>query len=440
MLKHNSSFTYIQRITPSVVTKRNITISQSPTVTYSPNSSINTQGNVISNNNISETVHQLPDLIPEGSDPLFQSIGTPQSTLSLSLPPSSPVYIKRGSLISLFGAKDITNSISSTLEVHSPLRRLLFGNITSSYQKLMSTVPIKALVSAYDQGSFGILSFLTKGTASTLTFVNLSLDGRVDWAIFPPKGLHCYAGSSLIVSPRAFPRNSKNGMFSWLRSGYTLCSGRGYLSLIGEGQVFKLSLGPDEEILIKKDSLLASSVNGVDDFKNGYFEMENLNQKIDEESKLNQKTDQDSDESLKPWINPDESTPKSSIISTTYNYTKRFIQNIVSIFKSSSNNIHDNIIGNGSFLKIKGPRSILLQTKSGMEKVTIGSNTNSFSSLSNQVSNVEKYIKKAEDFKNPQTKPADFLSYVSVKDGKVEFKSTPDFSKTVKEIESLKKE
>ncbi|GMF91623.1 unnamed protein product [[Candida] boidinii] len=74
-----------------------------------------------------------------------------------------------------------------------------------------------------------------------------------------------------------------------------------------------------------------------------------------------------------------------------------------------------------------------------MEKVTIGSNTNSFSSLSNQVSNVEKYIKKAEDFKNPQTKPADFLSYVSVKDGKVEFKSTPDFSRTVKEIESLKK-
>ncbi|GME91720.1 unnamed protein product [[Candida] boidinii] len=139
MLRRNSSFTYIQRIAPPVVSKRNITISQSPTVTYSPNSSINTQGNVISNNNISKTVHQLPDLIPEGSDPLFQSIGTPQSTLSLSLPPSSPVYIKRGSLISLFGAKDITNSISSTLEIHSPLRRLLYGNITSSYQKLMST-------------------------------------------------------------------------------------------------------------------------------------------------------------------------------------------------------------------------------------------------------------------------------------------------------------
>lgn len=89
-------------------------------------------------------------------EPSLQVLGEAQSTLSLTLPPSVPAYIRRGSLISVFASsrcKDIKSSVTSSLRVLQPFKRLFVRNLTPSYQRLQSLVPLNVLVSAYSVGN-----------------------------------------------------------------------------------------------------------------------------------------------------------------------------------------------------------------------------------------------------------------------------------------------
>jgi hypothetical protein len=144
--------------------------------------------------------------------------------LSVSLPASSNLYTRRGTLLGLNGRPSDT---TSTLSLLSPLRRLPHG-IPFLYQKLTSNSPLTCLIST--------------NTPNT-TFCVLSLDGTADWSITQPDALLAWSGHSLVMKPREV-------------------MGRGLVALIGRGQVYQLQLKEGEEFIIHDRSLLAYSAAG----------------------------------------------------------------------------------------------------------------------------------------------------------------------------------
>ncbi|ODV93396.1 hypothetical protein PACTADRAFT_5178 [Pachysolen tannophilus NRRL Y-2460] len=170
--------------------RRSVSISQ---LSSTGNSSRTTSINFDVNNNGSNGVEEITLNVPDSANPQFQKMGNTSSLLSFNLPPSVPVYIKNGSLVSLYGSsisgKKTNNSISSVtsqLEIISPIKRFFYGGFTSSYKKLISTVPFNVLVSTDSRKNFLSRLFI-KTSVSEKSFVNLSLDGRIDWAVFPTR-------------------------------------------------------------------------------------------------------------------------------------------------------------------------------------------------------------------------------------------------------------
>lgn len=146
------------------------------------------------------------------------------SLLSVSLPASSTLYTRRGTLLGLNGP---TATTTSTLSLLSPLSRAPFG-IPFLYRKLTSTAPLTALIST--------------NTPNT-TFCVLSLDGTADWALTQPTALLAWSGHSIVVRAREI-------------------TGRGLVALAGRGQVYQVALKEGEEFAVRQESLLAYSAAG----------------------------------------------------------------------------------------------------------------------------------------------------------------------------------
>ncbi|KAG7829190.1 hypothetical protein KL920_002983 [Ogataea angusta] len=353
------------------------------------------------------------------SEAVFDTIGQAQSTLSLTVPPSVPVHVKRGSLMALFTATETKASmkdfVQSRLEVQEPLKRFAYGGHTSVYQKLISTVPLTLLVSAYDSTS------IVRRSKTSKTFCILSLDGSVDWALFNPDSVQAYAGNSLTITSRKLPRsvsragvrkfglpkNSTPGLAGRLSSGYKHVAGRGYVSLVGDGSIFKLNLDEDEEILVKKDNLFAASIAQTQDLEDGYFVSQTLNKHLQQPEKDVKMIDKPQEESF-------------------FFKVKEFISWGWDYFHHKQRSLFDTIIGNGSYINVRGPRILLIQANTGDDRFIIGNRSS--------VSSVEKYIKTG-GFSQPPKSSEDYLSYATVKNGRVEFRNTPNFDETVAKIE-----
>lgn len=78
-----------------------------------------------------------------------------------------------------------------------------------------------------------------------------------------------------------------------------------------------------------------------------------------------------------------------------------------------------------NYVQISGPRTLLIQTSL---------QSSDYFTKEQRLDVAESKISKAAK----STKTEEYLSYAIVKDGNVTFHSTPDFSKTVDKIESLK--
>lgn len=251
----------------------------------------------------SENIGQVTQLKPYQTleTAKFESLGTPPTILSIHSPPSVPIYLRRGSLLSIYGLKSTANSnnnsdktgtfvddgpiIRNTIEYpHLWKRLLLFGKF-QSFQKLISTIPISLLISSKNKSSGH------KAITTSSSFVNVILDGLNDWAILNKNAIQVYTGNSLLVSLHSLPRyiskklakqmnngtqNSsgskgtrvETGLRSLWNRGYTLLSGRGQVGLVGNGGIYQLDIGEHEEILINKWALLAITVNGPFDLEN----------------------------------------------------------------------------------------------------------------------------------------------------------------------------
>lgn len=135
--------------------------------------------------------------------------------------------------------------------------------------------------------------------------MNLILDGLNDWAILNKDAIQVYTGNSLSISVHSIPRyiskklakqlgtattsgaatsgigglgsvfglgkgtaRIETGLRSLWNRGYTLLSGRGQVGLVGNGGIYQLDVGEQEEILINKRAILAITVNGPFDLEN----------------------------------------------------------------------------------------------------------------------------------------------------------------------------
>lgn len=372
-------------------------------------------------------------------EPTFRVLGTPQSTLSLTVPPSIPVHIKRGSLMSLYSPGSetaIDSSVTSTMEISQPIRKFIYGGITSAYQHIRSTVPLNMLISAYSTGGFwSAITSHTKKEA-TKTFCNIAMDGTVDWALFQPKSLQVYTGNSLSITGKKFPIRSKKSkritLGTFFHRGYSLMSGRGFVSLVGSGSIFKLSLGHDEEVYIRKSNILASTVKDISEFATGDFQKAKINNKTRNQMELEQKRAEEQNLKIKTLITTTEThTP------TTWDKLRvRFIKALNWIWYKV-NDASNKVIGNGEYIKITGPRLLLLQTSTGYDQFIFGSDIRGSYFKSRNIKETEKFIKKEKELIKPVATVGDNLSVVTIaKDGGIKYHNTENFNDEVKRIES----
>ncbi|KAI0464681.1 Altered inheritance of mitochondria protein 24, mitochondrial [Komagataella kurtzmanii] len=308
--------------------------------------------------------------VNQASKPVFQVIGSPATVLNVSIPPSYPLYVSKGSIISL-NSKDkhsVLDSLVSQTRLINPIKRTLFGLINFRYEKIFSTIPFNALVSSS-------VSTFSWGSSSKIvrqrSFVSLDLDGRLDWAVFPPKAVQAYAGDNLTITNPFLPKS-----LTKFPRVYTLISGRGLLSLTGEGQIYKITLG-NETILIRKENLLAISVNGNSEIPQSLKNV-NLNKELKEGSR-----EQISSRPVLKYF-----SQAKDVITSSYRY----------------------LTGNNQYIKVHGPRTLLLSTNSQLE---------SFHYKNGQGSENYFSLAKSIGFANPEPQSKDYLKVVTIEKGEI---------------------
>ncbi|CUM65329.1 uncharacterized protein PRCAT00002964001 [Priceomyces carsonii] len=340
---------------------------------------------------------------------IFKALGNPPSVLSINSPPSVPVYVRRGSLLSIYGFRQISSpSVLSSLEIISPFKRYLYGRIPSSYQRLTATSPFSILVSAIAR------NFSIFGNPEDKTFASIHLNGFRDWAIINKDALQAYTGNSLNITLHTFPKTISSklaktfkipgrtltGLFKWNNAGYTLLSGRGDVGIVGSGSVYNIDVSQNEEIIISRKNLLAIEVNGPYDLQNCVIKHNSVIQK---------------DKPVVP-------IPKVKLEDQVT--TNRFLKYL----RATGGFLHGITIKTAEifrrlvleeldFVKVIGARRLLLQSK-----------TSAAYSIDSQL------FSRSQSQKQ-RTNSSDYLSYVTVKKGeRPEFQSTPNFEDTVNKI------
>ncbi|KAL2023314.1 hypothetical protein VTK56DRAFT_3052 [Thermocarpiscus australiensis] len=171
----------------------------------------------------------------DSADARFEVIGSPYSLLSVTLSASQRLYTRRGTLVSVAGKVD---NAQSTLSILSPLQRAFLG-IPFLYQRISSTTPITALIATKSPNT---------------TFCVLHLDGTTDWMVAQRNALLAWTGHTLTPSPRV-----QQGL-SLAHWGNTHLTGRGLVALAAPGQIYELTLGEGEEIVLHPSHVVAYSI------------------------------------------------------------------------------------------------------------------------------------------------------------------------------------
>lgn len=372
---------------------RSISISTSSSPITAINKTITTDENIqnvkkLANNEVIET----PNLVPIDS-----------TLLSVELPPSIPIYMKRGSLISIYGISNLTTaSITNQLEFHNALK-LLYGDFSLLYAKYISTAKLSMLLTSNKKNWFN-LSKVTNNKSLSI----LNLDGSTDWALLHKGNLQFYIGDSLKIANHLLPRkiskklsqlkqlpsSTRTGLPKFTNYSYNLLSGRGQLGLTGNGSIYNINLVDKEEILINKKNLLAITVNGPLDLQNCIID-------------YNSSSSGESDTKL---VSP--SGPKSYF--SNYPKVNQYIDKTLQILGLLKFHTKNYLIGNQQFIKVIGPRNLLIQSDINFKVPQIPK---------------EDLNKSLKSF-NSKTK--DFLNYVNVNNSKVKISSTDTFRDSLK--------
>ncbi|AQZ15513.1 AIM24 (YJR080C) [Zygosaccharomyces parabailii] len=337
----------------------------------------------------------------------FQVLGQPATMASLVIPPSIPLYVRRGCLISLHGAK----SLSMNYEwIHFWFNLLRYGSVRASvYHKLVSTSIFNALVAPnFLSNRLGPWLGLSSSPFRTLCLLNL--DGSADWNVWGKDTVVAYeSNSSLRIKP---PRPA---IFSRVKpvfsSRYQTVQGRGNVLLSGSGSVYTVELkDAKDEIVIRSEHLLAVSGSNRRDIASAI-----------------------SEQTLAP---PDGTVKKVPGEASRFFESIReldgrlFLESsrglLVKVWNWSRHVYSKMINGPTRFLKIKGPRSLLIQSSYNvyLPATPLGKN------------NGDELLARPETLTHQPSK--DYFNYATIsKDGNVNFQSTPNFNETVKKIKQL---
>lgn len=296
------------------------------------------------------------------------------SILSIDLPPSIPISIKKGSLISIYGISNLSiSSISNQLDLK--LSDLLYGDFNLIFSRIISTSKISMLISSNRSKLF---NFNKISNTNSISMINL--DGTNDWALLNQSNLQFKIGNSLILSNFLKPkyiskkfarnnglsRNELTGLRSkfiadWLwpfNKTFKLISGRGQIGIIGKGSIYNINLVENEEVLINKDSLLAVSVNGPHDLQNCMIryqpELEIAQPEIIAE-------ESGTDAKLASAVQKVTAEPRKAI-NSGLSWMKPYLASVSKFFGTAKTQTTNYLIGNQEFIKITGPRNLLIQS------------------------------------------------------------------------------
>lgn len=390
---------------------RSVVISQPPSIASSKQA-----GNISKIENVK--CNDLPNQ-KRLNNPEFQSLGQPPSILAINSPPSVPIYLRKNALLSIYGVDNSSlNSVKTLVEFVNPLVKFFYGGYISRYQKIISTMPFSMLISSSSKS-------FPWGSNKQKSFATLVLDGTNDWAILNKNSLQTYTGGTLNISMFKYPKliskklseylkvptNTETGLPKWNNFGYSLLTGRGQIGLVGNGTVYNITLKENEEILINRNNLLSISVNGP-------YDLENCIVKYSFPISNNDSIGSENETEIQ--LNKDNIVEPNKFFQY-WDMTKTFSKRAFKFFRRTQGTTYNFLVGNEEFVRVIGPRSLLLQSNS--------SNLHSTKTNDYPKPNLQNMKAKLEQ------NSSDFLSYVTIEPGKgAVFKSTPDFKDSVKKI------
>lgn len=188
---------------------------------------------------ITDNIPLIENATSESQQPVFNVLGTPGSILQVSLPPSTPLYAKRKSLLSISTPASTNGSADAAEEpaeskIFSTLQFLSLFNV---YQRLTSTVPISLTLSA--------------PTAPGASIVVVELNGTVDWWV-NGRYRHILAFASTPASTLTVAGHGAKSRVT----------GRGIIALSARSlNIFRVGLAPGESFLVRRAALLGYSID-----------------------------------------------------------------------------------------------------------------------------------------------------------------------------------
>lgn len=330
------------------------------------------------------------------STPQFRVLGQPPTLASLVVPPSIPLYVRKGCLTSLHGSAPVSMGYEWVGSWSSLLR---YGTLKPAmYHKLVSSAQFDALVAPnFLSNRLGPRLGLSSSPFRTLCL--LDLDGSSDWNVWGKDSIVAFEdNTSLELKPPAlgFPKSA-------VSSQYTTLKGRGNVLLSGSGSVYTIQLkDATDEIILRSEHLLAISGSSPLDINHAVTET-SLGQPAKRQHKAAEEQ-REFDAKMFFQIT-------NEIISAVWDRAKHIYSYLMN--------------GPTKFLKIKGPRNLLVQ--SSYNVYLPASSKAAAAAIGDPVALTYKPSK-------------NYLNYVSVsKDGQVEFQSTADFQDTVTRIQNLAK-
>lgn len=390
------------------ISVRALTIKQAPQVSTSSsvlNNSINNAKNI-------ENVEALPNLKTMGSVKM-EAVGIPPSAMTIGVPPSLPVYVRRRTLLTIQGKHENITASSETIQF---LKRFVLGNFVSRYQKLIGTEPFSLMVTSNPLTVFP--SLFRNGTSKS--FASIKLDGINDWALLKSDALHAYSGPSININMYRLPKKISSqlsrrlklstkeltGLFHWARSGFTFVTGRGSIGLVGNGVIYSVNIAEGEELSINRNSLVAISVNGPYDLQNCVVKYTHPMSNRDREVVI---------------FPPPPKIAQIRTLSELVTNVKYYWSKVLSLFQKFGRQPSNVLVGQLEFVRVIGPRSVLVQSGSPYQSFERNFLLPKFG---------------VSKFQTPERTPSDFLNVVSIdpKEGP-SISSVTDFKDAVRNIE-----
>lgn len=362
------------------------------------------------------------------------------SLAKVPLEPSVPVYVRKGCLVSL---KRVEPSDSKLVSVSSAVLSHRWVNFWTNLVRFRSvnvslyhTVTVTgrdhaALVAPNVANGSVIVTFLKllanllakdrKGITvanPTRTVYPLDLDGTQDWNVWGRDSIIAYEGNeSLVVKPAPLSKS----VFGH-RKNYQVLTGRGNVILSGCGNVYAIDLKtPEDDIVINSQNILAVSGTSQLDIANSIGQNPFLISYKDAKPLAN----------FTPNLEESAEKPVSSAVvqvkDQVVDVSKRVWSWISFIYKKTvihSNNNGQNI-ASPAFVRIQGPRTVIMQTSHETNKPL------SVSTVDILPRTIEHAIPEKSKV-SQETQASGYFSYAEVgADGKIKFRSVSDFSESI---------